>query len=111
MPLSGSPRRKIPLDGVILSGNSSVDQAPITGESLPVDKAVGDTIFAGTVNQSGSFEYRVTALAGNTTLARIIHAVEAAQGARAPTQRFVDSLRIYTPTAIALAVALLPPLF
>ena len=108
------PGEKIPLDGVILSGNSSVDQAPITGESLPVDKAVGDTIFAGTVNQSGSFEYRVTALAGNTTLARIIHAVEAAQGARAPTQRFVDQFaRIYTPTVfvIALAVALLPPLF
>ena len=108
------PGEKIPLDGVILSGNSSVDQAPITGESLPVDKAVGDTIFAGTVNQSGSFEYRVTALAGNTTLARIIHAVEAAQGARAPTQRFVDEFaRIYTPTVfvIALAVALLPPLF
>ena len=108
------PGEKIPLDGVILSGNSSVDQAPITGESLPVDKGVGDTIFAGTVNQSGSFEYRVTALAGNTTLARIIHAVEAAQGARAPTQRFVDQFaRIYTPTvfAIALAVALLPPLF
>ena len=108
------PGEKIPLDGVIVSGNSNVDQAPITGESLPVDKGVGDTIFAGTVNQSGSFEYRVTALAGNTTLARIIHAVEAAQGARAPTQRFVDQFaRIYTPTVfvIALAVALLPPLF
>jgi Cd2+/Zn2+-exporting ATPase len=108
------PGEKIPLDGVIVSGNSSVDQASITGESLPVDKSVGDIIFAGTVNQSGSFEYRVTALAGNTTLARIIHAVEAAQGARAPTQRFVDQFaRIYTPTvfAIALAVALLPPLF
>jgi Cd2+/Zn2+-exporting ATPase len=107
------PGEKIPLDGVIVSGNSSVDQAPITGESLPVDKAVGDTVFAGTVNQSGSFEYRVTALAGNTTLARIIHAVEAAQGARAPTQRFVDQFaRIYTPVVflIALGVAVLPPL-
>lgn len=107
------PGEKIPLDGVILSGNSSVDQAPITGESLPVDKAVGDAVFAGTVNQSGSFEYRVTALAGNTTLARIIHAVEAAQGARAPTQRFVDQFaRIYTPVVflIALGVAVLPPL-
>ncbi len=107
------PGEKIPLDGVIVSGNSSVDQAPITGESLPVDKAVGDTVFAGTVNQSGSFEYRVTALASNTTLARIIHAVEAAQGARAPTQRFVDQFaRIYTPVVflIALGVAVLPPL-
>lgn len=107
------PGEKIPLDGVILSGNSSINQAPITGESLPVDKAVGDTIFAGTINQAGSFDYRVTAVAGNTTLARIIHAVEAAQGARAPTQRFVDQFaRIYTPTVfvIALAVASLPPL-
>jgi Cd2+/Zn2+-exporting ATPase len=107
------PGEKIPLDGVIVSGNSSVDQAPITGESLPVDKAVGDTVFAGTVNQSGSFDYRVTALASNTTLARIIHAVEAAQGARAPTQRFVDQFaRIYTPVVflIALGVAVLPPL-
>ncbi|WP_445012904.1 P-type ATPase, partial [Enterobacter hormaechei] len=76
-------------------------------------KGEGDPVFAGTVNGSGGFEYRVTAAAGNTTLARIIHAVEEAQGAKAPTQRFVDRFaQIYTPVvfAIAVAVAVLPPL-
>jgi len=108
------PGERIALDGEIIRGNSSVNQAPITGESLPVDKAEGDAIYAGTINESGSFEYRVTATASNTTLARIIHAVEEAQGAKAPTQRFVDQFaRVYTPIvfAIALAVAVLPPLF
>ncbi|WP_184226158.1 heavy metal translocating P-type ATPase [Paraburkholderia youngii] len=107
------PGERIALDGEIVAGRSSVDQAPITGESLPVDKAVGDDVFAGTINQAGSFDYRVTAAAGNTTLARIIHAVEEAQGTKAPTQRFVDEFaRVYTPIvfAIALAVALIPPI-
>ncbi|NVH74665.1 heavy metal translocating P-type ATPase [Paraburkholderia sp. JPY432] len=107
------PGERIALDGDIVAGRSSVDQAPITGESLPVDKAVGDDVFAGTINQAGSFDYRVTAAAGNTTLARIIHAVEEAQATKAPTQRFVDEFaRVYTPIvfAIALAVALVPPL-
>nr|WP_230413152.1 heavy metal translocating P-type ATPase [Paraburkholderia antibiotica] len=107
------PGERIALDGELVAGRSSVDQAPITGESLPIDKTVGDTVFAGTINQSGSFDYRVTAAAGNTTLARIIHAVEEAQGTKAPTQRFVDTFaRVYTPIvfAIALAVALVPPL-
>lgn len=107
------PGQRIGLDGRIVRGRSSVDQAPITGESLPVDKAEGDPVFAGTINQSGSFEYRVTAAASHSTLARIIHAVEQAQGARAPMQRFVDQFaRVYTPAvfAIALAVAVLPPL-
>lgn len=106
------PGERIGLDGEIVRGRSTVNQAPITGESLPVDKTEGDQVFAGTINESGSFEYRVTAGAGNTTLARIIAAVEQAQGAKAPTQRFVDRFaRIYTPTvfAIALAVAVLPP--
>ncbi|MFK3774335.1 heavy metal translocating P-type ATPase [Pseudomonas sp. NPDC089406] len=108
------PGERIGLDGEVLSGQSSVDQAPITGESLPVEKASGDKLFAGTINQAGSLEYRVTAAAGQSTLARIIKAVEEAQGARAPTQRFVDQFsRIYTPAvfAVALAVALVPPLF
>ncbi|XUW90200.1 heavy metal translocating P-type ATPase [Burkholderia sp. M6-3] len=108
------PGERIALDGEIVAGRSSVDQAPITGESLPVDKTVGDAVFAGTVNQTGSFDYRVTAAASNTTLARIIHAVEAAQGTKAPTQRFVDQFaRVYTPCvfAVALLVALVPPLF
>ncbi|WP_134138963.1 heavy metal translocating P-type ATPase [Paraburkholderia sp. BL6665CI2N2] len=107
------PGERIALDGEVVAGRSSVDQAPITGESLPVDKAVGDAVFAGTINQTGSFDYRVTAAASNTTLARIIHAVEEAQGTKAPTQRFVDQFaRVYTPIvfAVALAVAIAPPL-
>ncbi|KWC38979.1 hypothetical protein WL51_12305 [Burkholderia ubonensis] len=107
------PGERIGLDGEVVGGRSTVNQAPITGESLPVEKTAGDTVFAGTINESGSFEYRVTAVASNTTLARIIHAVEEAQGAKAPTQRFVDQFaRVYTPIvfAIALLVAVAPPL-
>ncbi len=108
------PGERIGLDGEMVSGRSTVNQAPITGESLPVDKAQGDAVFAGTINEAGSFEYRVTAGANNTTLARIIHAVEEAQGAKAPTQRFVDQFaRVYTPIVFVLAigVAVIPPLF
>ncbi|CAN0617668.1 putative cadmium-transporting ATPase [Burkholderia multivorans] len=107
------PGERIGLDGEVVEGRSTVNQAPITGESLPVDKAAGDAVFAGTINEAGSFEYRVTAVAANTTLARIIHAVEEAQGAKAPTQRFVDRFaQVYTPIvfAIALLVAVAPPL-
>ncbi len=107
------PGERIALDGTITHGRSTIDQAPITGESLPVEKAAGDAVFAGTVNASGSFEYTVTAAASDSLLTRIIHAVEAAQGARAPTQRFVDQFaRVYTPVvfALALGVAVLPPL-
>jgi Zn2+/Cd2+-exporting ATPase len=107
------PGERIALDGTLVSGSSSVNQAPITGESLPVDKQSGDLVFAGTINTNGSFEYTVTAVANNSTLARIIHAVEEAQGAKAPTQRFVDQFaKVYTPVvfAIALAIAMLPPL-
>jgi Cd2+/Zn2+-exporting ATPase len=107
------PGERIGLDGEIVAGRSSVNQAPITGESLPVDKAEGDTVFAGTINHAGSFDYRVTAAASNTTLARIINAVEEAQGSKAPTQRFVDRFaRVYTPIVfvVALAVAIVPPL-
>jgi Cd2+/Zn2+-exporting ATPase len=108
------PGERIGLDGEVVAGHSTIDQAPITGESLPVEKTIGDKVFAGTINQAGSLEYKVTAAANNSTLARIIHAVEAAQGARAPTQRFVDSFsKIYTPAvfALAVAVAVIPPLF
>ncbi len=107
------PGQRIALDGVVVSGHSSVNQAPITGESLPVDKSEGDPVFAGSINETGSFEYRVTAEASHSTLARIIHAVESAQGSRAPTQRFVDQFaKVYTPSvfAIALLVAAVPPL-
>ena len=107
------PGERISLDGEVVSGNSTVNQAPITGESLPVEKRAGDPVFAGTINEAGSLEFRVTTAARDTTLARIIHAVEEAQGSRAPTQRFVDQFsRIYTPVVFvfALAVAVLPPL-
>nr|WP_311530177.1 heavy metal translocating P-type ATPase [uncultured Ralstonia sp.] len=108
------PGERIALDGQVLDGRSTVNQAPITGESLPVEKGPTDPVFAGTINESGSFEYRVTAAASDSTLARIIHAVESAQGSRAPTQRFVDQFaRWYTPIVfgVAIAVALVPPLF
>ena len=106
------PGERVPLDGVISKGNGAIDQAPITGESIPVDKAPGDQVFAGTINQTGELEFRVTAAASNTTLARIIEAVEQAQGTRAPTQRFVDKFSaVYTPAifVIAILVALTTP--
>jgi Cd2+/Zn2+-exporting ATPase len=106
------PGARIPLDGVVIAGSSAVNQAPVTGESMPVDKVAGDLVFAGTINGNGALEVRVTAAASNTTLARIIQAVEQAQGSRAPTQQFVDKFAaIYTPAvfALAVAVALLTP--
>jgi Cd2+/Zn2+-exporting ATPase len=106
------PGERVPMDGMVSAGSSSINQAPVTGESIPVDKAVGDQVFAGTINETGTFEFEVTALASNSTLARIIHAVEEAQGTRAPTQGFVDRFAaIYTPAVfvIAVAVALLGP--
>ncbi|WP_339492963.1 MULTISPECIES: heavy metal translocating P-type ATPase [unclassified Pseudomonas] len=108
------PGERIGLDGDVVAGRSTIDQAPITGESLPVEKTIGDKVFAGTINQAGELEYTVTAAADHSTLARIIHAVEQAQGSRAPTQRFVDQFsKIYTPAVfvLALAVAIIPPLF
>jgi Cd2+/Zn2+-exporting ATPase len=104
----------IPLDGVVVSGESAVNQAPITGESVPVDKKPGDTVFAGTINGEGSLEIRVTKAAGDSTLARIIRLVAEAQEQKAPTQRFVDVFaRYYTPavTVAALLIFLTPPLF
>jgi Cd2+/Zn2+-exporting ATPase len=106
------PGERVPLDGVVTEGTSTVNQAPVTGESIPVDKATGDTVFAGTINETAELQFRVTAAASDTTLARIIHAVEEAQQTRAPTQRFVDRFAaVYTPAvfAFALAVALLAP--
>ncbi|SEA79452.1 cation-translocating P-type ATPase [Variovorax sp. YR216] len=108
------PGERLALDGIVVRGNSSINQSPVTGESIPVDKEPGDPVFAGTINEHGEIEFRVTAAASNTTLARIIHAVEEAQGSRAPTQRFVDRFAaVYTPVvfALAVAVAVLPPLF
>ena len=100
------PGARFALDGVITEGSSTLDQSAVTGESLPADKTVGDAVFAGTVNLSHMLELRVSAEASNTLIARIIHAVEQAQGSRAPTQQFVDRFaRIYTPAVFALAVA------
>ena len=107
------PGERIPLDGLILKGSSAVNQAPVTGESIPVDKVPGDLLFAGTINETSELEFQVTALANDSTIARIIHAVEQAQGSRAPTQRFVDRFAaVYTPSVfvVAILVAVLPPL-
>ena len=102
------PGERVPLDGVVTLGSSAINQAPITGESMPVDKVSGDAVFAGTINETGELEVRVTAAANNTTLARIINAVEQAQGTRAPTQRFVDRFAaIYTPAIFAISIAVL----
>ncbi|PXY00141.1 heavy metal translocating P-type ATPase [Halomonas sp. LBP4] len=106
------PGERIALDGEIEAGHPALDESPITGESLPVDKAPGDTVFAGTVNRDGEFTYRSTRAAADTTLARIIHAVEQAQASRAPTQRFIDRFAaVYTPVVLVLAglTALLAP--
>lgn len=104
---------RIPLDGVITSGESSVNQAPITGESMPVDKKAGDAVFAGTINGAGSLEIRTSKGYADTTIAKIIHLVEEAQSQKAPSQRFVDVFaRYYTPSVMiaALLVMTLPPL-
>lgn len=99
------PGERVPMDGKIIVGTTSINQAPVTGESLPVEKKEGDMVFAGTINENGAIEVEVTALASNSTLARIIHAVEEAQGRRAPTQGFVDKFaQIYTPSVFAIAV-------
>ncbi len=107
------PGERVPLDGVIVSGQSTINQAPITGESMPVDKQAGDSVFAGTINERGGFDYRVTALQADSTLSRIVRSVQQVQGERAPTQRFVDQFaRYYIPVVVILAilVAVLPPL-
>lgn len=107
------PGERIALDGTVLQGAGTVNQAPITGESLPVDKAAGDSVYAGTINETATLAIRVTSAAGHNLIDRIIAAVERAQQSRAPTQRFVDRFaRIYTPAvfAVALAAAVLPPL-
>jgi Zn2+/Cd2+-exporting ATPase len=107
------PGEKIPLDGTLMSGSSEVNQAPITGESMPVTKTPGADVFAGTINGHGAMEVRVTRLRRDTTLARIIDLVEHAQSERAPSQTLVERFaRIYTPAvvALALAVAIVPPI-
>ena len=107
------PGARLPLDGRITAGRSSVNQAPITGESVPVDKAPGDSVWAGSINQQAELQVQVTAATADSMLARIVKAVEQAQASKAPTQRFVDRFAaIYTPIVMVLAVllAVLAPL-
>jgi Cd2+/Zn2+-exporting ATPase len=107
------PGEKVPVDGRVVAGHSDINEAPMTGESLPVDKAVDDEVFAGTINGRGALDVEVTRLGRDTRLARIIHLVEDAQSKRAPVQTFVDRFaRVYTPVVIVLAafVAAVPPL-
>ncbi|MGE0041822.1 MAG: heavy metal translocating P-type ATPase [Vicinamibacterales bacterium] len=107
------PGEKIPVDGTVADGRSDVNQAPITGESLPVEKSAGDEVYAGTINGHGALDVTVTRRRRDTTLARIIHLVESAQAERAPAQQFIDRFaRWYTPAVIVLSVlvAAVPPL-
>jgi Cd2+/Zn2+-exporting ATPase len=107
------PGERLPLDGKVYSGASTVNQAPITGESLPVDKLQGDEVFAGTINQQGMLEIKVSRHSGDSMLARIIRLVEEAQTRKSPTQQMVERFsRYYTPAMVSIAIltALIPPL-
>jgi Cd2+/Zn2+-exporting ATPase len=107
------PGQRIALDGVVISGHSAIDQSAITGESIPADKAPGDIVFAGTLNQSGFLEVKVTRTANDTSVAKIINLVEQAQESRAYSQQWVDKFaNIYTPIVILIeiAIAFIPPL-
>ncbi|MEW6308298.1 MAG: heavy metal translocating P-type ATPase [Bacillota bacterium] len=107
------PGERLPVDGLVTSGRSAVNQAPVTGESIPAEVGPGSRVYAGTVNGSGALEVRATRRHEDTTLARIIHLVEEAQGQRTPTQSFIDRFAsVYTPAVmgLALAVSVVPPL-
>ncbi len=108
------PGERIPMDGRVIAGYSSVDQAPITGESKPIEKGIGAEVFAGSINSEGVLEVEVTHLASDNTISRLIKMVEEAQEKRAPSQRFIDQFaKYYTPAVVAFAalVAIVPPLF
>ncbi len=107
------PGDRVAADGVILSGESALDEAPVTGESVPRRKGEGDAVFAGTINGDGVLRVRVTAAARDNTIARVVRLVEEAQESKAPTERFIDRFsRFYTPGVVVVAalVAVLPPL-
>ncbi len=100
------PGERIPMDGMVSAGNSGVNQAPITGESIPVNKGVGEEVFAGTINGEGALDIRVTRRADDNTLNRIIRMVEDAQSVRAPSQRMIDRFaHYYTPGVMVLAAS------
>lgn len=100
------PGERIPVDGIVRSGRSAIDQSPITGESMPVEKQVGDTVFAGTLNQQGVLDVEATQKASNTTLSRIIKMVEEAQDTKAPTERFLDRFEQIYATLIIVSILL-----
>jgi Cd2+/Zn2+-exporting ATPase len=107
------PGERIPMDGIVCSGNSTVNQAPMTGESMPVKKNINDEVFAGTINDKGTLEVHVTRKFEDSTLSRIIHLVEEAQAKKAPSQSFVEKFaKYYTPAVVSFAVLLsiIPPL-
>ncbi|KAA9404894.1 cation-translocating P-type ATPase [Haloarcula hispanica] len=107
------PGDKIPLDGTVVEGESAVDQSPITGESVPVDKSAGDEVYAGAINEEGYLEVEVTSTAGDSTLSRIIEMVQGAQAKKTDTEQFVDRFSgYYTPVVVVLAIltAAIPPL-
>ncbi|MBB5234276.1 heavy metal translocating P-type ATPase [Deinococcus budaensis] len=109
-----NPGARVPADGTILTGTSSLDDSPVTGESVPVVKSAGNTVYAGSINTDGVLTVRVDKAASDNTIARIIHLVEEAEGSKAPTARFIDRFsRYYTPGVVAVSalVALVPPLF
>ncbi|MBM4167618.1 MAG: heavy metal translocating P-type ATPase [Ignavibacteria bacterium] len=106
------PGERIPLDGVVIAGGSSIDESTLTGESVPVPKEVNDPVYAGTFNQRGSLEVRTTRMSADSTLARIIHLVEEAQGHKAPSQMFIERFAAYYSPAVfilAILVAAVPP--
>lgn len=108
------PGDRVPLDGVVLSGISAVDQSPITGESMPVTKSVGDVVYAGTINADGALEVETTKLSSESTLARIMRMVEQAQSRRAKAVQWVEKFAaVYTPVMVAVAIlfAVVPPVF
>ena len=108
------PGGRLPLDGMIIRGSSSFDESAITGESMPVDKSVEETVYAGSINQQGEIDYRATSTSKDSTLAKIVRTIEEAQVKKAPVQRFIDKFAsIYTPIVfvVAILMAIIPPMF